>query len=402
MRDELKKKEEESNLDYICRLYNNKVEYNLSNREIYDIYTSETGDIRGESTVRCEAMNYIKGFNNGFEKALSNRESDNLEEQREILRNIKIERNKLSVERMENNKILRDYSRVDMKFDQIENAIKSLKPLDIPIYFPYLKNKKEGILVLTDTHYGKRTLIKGLKGEVINEYNEDIFKERMEKLLVETVEISNKEDIERIHLTLQGDLIEGMLRNSTLMNLQNGMIDQTMQFAEYIATWLNKLSEYVLIDLYYCLGNHSEARILNAKSGDFPQENLERVIIFYLKSRLKENKNITIHSNDTGFIFFDCLGTTIMGSHGQEKNLEQALKDYSHIYKENIDMFITGHLHHNSSKEIGLDTEIIRAGSICGVDDYSMKLRKTSNASTVFMVIEEGKGKTITYNIKLK
>ena len=46
------------------------------------------------------------------------------------------------------------------------------------------------------------------------------------------------------------------------------------------------------------------------------------------------------------------------------------------------------------------DIEYIQCPSIIGIDDYSLKL-KTSNAGAKVMVIEEGKGRTITHNIKL-
>ena len=49
-----------------------------------------------------------------------------------------------------------------------------------------------------------------------------------------------------------------------------------------------------------------------------------------------------------------------------------------------------------------MNCEVIKAPSLCSVDEYSMKLRRTSGAGALLFVIEEGKGKTITYDIKLK
>ena len=48
------------------------------------------------------------------------------------------------------------------------------------------------------------------------------------------------------------------------------------------------------------------------------------------------------------------------------------------------------------------DIEYIQCPSIIGIDHYSLKLKKTSNAGAKVMILEENKGRTLTYNIKLK
>ena len=78
MRDELKKRDGESNQEFGIRLYSNKIEYGLSNKEIYYTYINETGDNRAESSVRGEFTNLIKGIEIGYEKALSDREGNNI------------------------------------------------------------------------------------------------------------------------------------------------------------------------------------------------------------------------------------------------------------------------------------------------------------------------------------
>ncbi|MNO08903.1 hypothetical protein D3C81_2317920 [compost metagenome] len=49
----------------------------------------------------------------------------------------------------------------------------------------------------------------------------------------------------------------------------------------------------------------------------------------------------------------------------------------------------------------GKDIEFIQLQSIIGIDDYSLKIKKTANPGAKAMIIEEGKGRTVTYNIKL-
>lgn len=56
-----------------------------------------------------------------------------------------------------------------------------------------------------------------------------------------------------------------------------------------------RLSKYVALDIYTTVGNHSEIRPLGSKSFEFPHENMEEAIVHYIQSRLKDNRNVTVH-----------------------------------------------------------------------------------------------------------
>ena len=323
------------------------------------------------------------------------------------IRELKLERNKVQAEKVELNKLYREKARVDLRFEKLEDAIKNLEPIQVPVPYLITDGRKEGILTISDTHFGRNTLIKGLEGEIINEYNEDIFQDRMWQILDNAIQIIKKENLDIIRLIFNGDLIDGMLRQSQISQLQYGVVDQTMKFAEFTATWINELSKYCYIEMYCALGNHDQVRVLNSKNGEFPEENMCKIVYWYIKARLENNLNVNINVNNNEHIFFNSLGLNIMASHGEEKNLEQAIKDYTLLYGKRIDLFITGHLHSGYTKTVGIgkygmsDIEVIRVKSICGIDDYSTKLRKSSSAGTSLIIIEEDKGKTITYDIKL-
>jgi hypothetical protein len=62
---------------------------------------------------------------------------------------------------------------------------------------------------------------------------------------------------------------------------------------------------------------------------------------------------------------------------------------------------IGGHKHHQNSSNIGIESDVIGVPSVIGVDDYSLSLHKTSDPGATLFVLEEGKGKTMEYNIKL-
>ena len=81
--------------------------------------------------------------------------------------------------------------------------------------------------------------------------------------------------------------------------------------------------------------------------------------------------------------------------------MEQAIKDFSRTYKVDIDFMVGGHKHHQDSTNVGIQSDVIGAPSIIGVDDYALSLNKTSDPGATLFVLEQDKGKVMEYNIKL-
>lgn len=340
-------------------------------------------------------------------------EKTNSEEKQNLLN--EIERAKIELEKerkkkqtinVEFNKLLRESAREELFYESMERAIK-----ERPLYkvAPPLKinhNNKDGILAMSDFHYGREVSIKGLNGEIINEYNNDIFKKRMNDLLSQTVDICLDRGIEHLHIMNLADCIDGILRVSQLRSLQTGIIDSVIEFCEFLAEWLNALSSYVTIDYYQCWGNHDEIRILTGKKGDFPHENVNKIIMKFLELSLSNNTNIVIHNEDLPYIYFGICGSKVFGYHGEDKNLPKTLKWFEDIYGVNIDYIFGGHLHSQSLETVGMgsyaDKQAIRIPSICSIDDYSMGLHSSSRAGANIFIFEEGKGKKSTEDIWLK
>ena len=406
---ELLRKENESKFQYIKRLVYGKLKDKTLDYDFQELAPY----VFGVELSSCECRKRMYGVLNIIEQ-LENECFEGVTDQ-EVLDKITMQTLELKKERMKNqtinaqiNKNLRMVARNELTQEVIVDAMKNLQPLKC--HKPILRkvSKQEAILPISDIHFGKETTIYGLKGEILNQYNEQVYEERMQKLMEESIRICEKEDVSKLHVLLTGDLIDGMLRMTQIKKLQYGIIESTMRLAEHLSSYFNTLSNFVAIEIHYCLGNHSQIRPLGSSNGEFPEENMEKIIIWYLKSRLINNQNIQINDNLSDFIFFNCKGLNIMASHGEEKNLEKAIKDYNMLYGEQIDMFIGGHLHTTENKSIGLshkglsDVELVRVKSICSIDDYSMKLRRSSSAGTSLFIIEEGKGKTITYDINLQ
>lgn len=404
MTQELQRGTSEELADYHIRLFENRDKYVLSFDEIAELLNKEFGTTYSESKWRKDYAQYLKWKDYILQNNLEDEEISKLTIKKLELQK---ERNKLSTEKNELNKWIREQARTENVYEKIEQAIEKLEPVKSPTIKIKESNKiRTAIIDLADSHFGREGVIKGFHGEIIAEYSVEIFKTRMWELLDRVANIVAKEKIYHVTVLNLGDSVDGLLRFSQLQFLQLGVADQTMQYAEFLSEWLNKLSEYVTVDYRSVLGNHTETRPLNSQRGDFQQENVERLIVWYIKTRLTGNKNVTVYDAES-IIYFDVLGTKILAAHGQdERNLEASIKDYMMIYQVPVHILKSGHLHHHNNKTIGMNglqnIEYIQSPAICGIDEYSLKLKKTANAGSLVTIIEADYGKSNTYDIRLK
>ena len=317
------------------------------------------------------------------------------------IRELQKERYKLQTEKLENNRWLRENARDELILEKILGAINDSIPLSIPDVLPVTHNDKEFILCFGDEHFGTEFEIRGLHNEILNAYSPEIFESRMWDLMNQVIEIIQKESITKLNVFSMGDFSDGILRVGQLIKLRYGVIEGSVKYAEFICNWLNKLSQYVNIEYQMVAGNHTELRMLGQPKGTFKDDNTMLFVREAIKERLKNNPNFHMTINPTGLIYSTLLNYNILGIHGEVKNMESALKDFSTTYQTSIDILIGGHLHHDKTESVGVNKDTINVPSIIGIDDYSISLNKTSNAGATLFVLEEGKGKVQEYNIKL-
>ena len=399
----LNKLSNETNLQYIKRI----VEGKLVDKTIDDDFVELYMLLFGKEISSTEARKRFYGILDAFESESfeENIGIDNFESQMIQLENkrreIEKERQKLSTTKIEYNKWLRDNARDELIVEKICEEIAKLKPLEFPNVIPRVCRSTSGVLVFGDEHYGAELKITGLYGETLNEYSPEIFERRMEELLEQTIRIVDKEGFNTINVFNAGDFSDGLLRVGQLMKLRYGVVESTVRYSNYMINWLNELTKYVRVNFQKVDGNHTELRMLGQPKGTFSEDNMGLVFDAMLNVALADNPNFNYIKNPTGYIFDTISGFNVLGIHGEVKNMEQAIKNFSHTYKVPIDVLIAGHLHHTRSETIGVNRDVINVPSIIGVDDFALSLHKTSNAGATFIILEEGKGKVQEYNIKL-
>ncbi len=402
MEDRLKRLPNESKLDHIKRLTYGK----LIDKTIDEDYIELAPLIFNQELSSCECrkrMYGVKYLLEELDKEQVNNISDNeiLNKLEEKELNIQLDMKKRQAMSNEMNRRLRDFARIDLFLEKIDNAIHNIKPLETPQFKEVLHGKKDGIITIADLHRGKHIKLKDLLGNVINEYNTKISEQRMWNYLNQAKDIIEKEQLSHVNVCLLGDMIENILRNNSLNLLNEGVVDSIINVSEFLAQWINKLSELVRIDVYSAFGNHDTLRILNFDKYDLPEENIGKIIDRFIKIRLENNPRIIVHDNQLPHAIFESNGETVFLTHGEEKNLSQAIKDYKQNYGIDMTLVLAGHLHNKSSVTVSKDVECHRIPSICGNDEYSARLRKSGGAGGVIFITEENKGKTVEYTIKL-
>lgn len=383
---------DESYEDFLLRICENK--------ELIGTWSDVAGILNSELESNYTESKYRKDYYRLKNKDFRNLETDEINIK---IRELEKQRIKLKTEKIEYNKWLREEARDEMIKDEIVSAINNLKPLKVPDYIKPEFNNKSYLLAFGDCHYGIEFELKDLFGSTINKYSPDIFKERMWDLLNQLIYLIEKENIKTLEVWEMGDSLQGILRiNSQLMKLRYGIIESSILYADFLSEWLNKLSEYVYIRFQMVEdSNHNQLRILNTPKNSFPEENMSKVILTFIKERLKDNPNIKIIENPTGMNYTMVGCYNILGIHGEVKDLDKAIDEFSRIYQCHIDYICAGHLHHMVTKETGRNSEALNIRSIVGVDPYGLSLRKTSNAGASLFVFDSVFGKVCDYSLKV-
>lgn len=312
------------------------------------------------------------------------------------------ERMKLQTAKAEYAKWLREDARDEMFMEQVMDAIREHvgERTEIePIFMDH--GEREGVLCIADCHFGKEHKVHGLFDEVINEYSPEIFYNRMDRLMGCVIETVNKEGLTTLHVHNLGDSIEGLLRFSQLATLRYGAVDSAIIFGNYMGDWLRELSRHVIVIYGQTDGNHDEFRLLDGKKGQHLNESAGKIVRNCIRLKNEDNPNFEMIENRTGLIYDNVAGSCILGVHGEIKDVAHAIREFETIYDATIHYVETGHMHTDAYKNCGVRKGCIGVGSIVGVDDYSMQLRRIADATATLYICESGKGKTVQYTYTL-
>ena len=241
-----------------------------------------------------------------------------------IKEDIITERNKLQQEKVELNEKYRWQARNELYQERIINAIEKLPSFEKPLYLYTVKNENKvgstALLCLSDFHAGSTYEIKGLYGEVVNKYSFEIMEQRLWSIIKKIED----DDIvfDSMVVSLLGDCFENILRISSLSKLREPVVDTVIKFSEFISEWLVELYKIIKVPINVVTvgGNHDINRVLNQKP-QLEEENLTKLVVEFLKLRLKDFSEITI-DDYTDVAVKNIKNTNIMFQHGEDKDIE--------------------------------------------------------------------------------
>lgn len=362
-------------------------------QDVADILNGLLGTEFTESKFRKQFQAFEKMLEANREKFVDG--DAQLEEIKLATETLKKERIKLQTEKLEYARWFREDARDELFEEKVIESIRANIGKQEEIKnIPIIHDECVGVLAIADAHFAKEFKIYGLFNEVLNEYSPEIFYNRMEQLYSETLEYVNKNNLDKIHIFNLGDSVEGLIRHSQLFSLRYGVIDSATIFGNYLGKWLRTLSKEINIEYHQTNGNHDELRLLDGKKGQHLDESAGKIISNAIKLINEDNPNFKFTENKTGMIFTNIVGYNILGIHGEVPSLSNAIKDYSDIYNIKIDYIYGGHKHHTEFSNCGVRRGAISVGSIMGIEDFSMQIRKASDATASFAIFEKGKGKT--------
>lgn len=296
------------------------------------------------------------------------------------------EKVKISDERTQTRAYIRRLAREDtlkeIALQAVENmSAKKLLPTYTKSKTAISTNREnEAIVLLGDWHYGFDFELPW------NKFNPEICRERVAKLLNETIEYCNRNDVRRIHVFNLSDLIAGRIHLTIRLESRIDTITQTMEVSEILSEFLNDLTEDFEVEYYSCIDNHSRLEPNKADSLDL--ESLCRITDWYLNSRLGDR--VTFHENKYGLdiITTNILGHNVAGVHGHLDKPQKCIEDISLITRQSYDLICMAHLHHFSMDEKS-GCRVIGNGALMGTDGFASNLRLHSKPSQTIVIVSK-------------
>ncbi len=379
----LERREGESQEQYIVRLCKNKESLGITWNMVAEQVLMNCGIRHDESYYR----KYIPKMSRVEEDEDIDSVSDildDLTDEQKIL----AEKVRLSDERRQINALIRRLSRentlkeIALEYADKMSALKMLPQRDKMMFHDYSDGEHKAILQISDWHYG------AVINSVWNVYNTDIAKMRVGLLRDKVIEKCRKNNVEQLHVVNLSDMIQGRIHLPLRINNQVDAITQVMEVSELLAEFLSDLSEEFEVVYHDCLDNHS--RVEPNKNDSLDLESFARIITWYLKERLKDNKRVIICPNeyDDDIISFTVMGYNVCGVHGHRDSPSSVAENLTMLLKNRFDLVLTAHRHHFHADEPN-EVIVLSNGSLMGTDEHAKNLRKSSKPSQNLIIVSE-------------
>ena len=254
----------------------------------------------------------------------------------------------------------------------------------------------EAILQISDWHYGIEV------ESAYNSYNPGIAFNRIKMLRDKVIPLLERHRISKLYVVNLGDLIAGRIHLQLRINSRIDVITQIIEVSELLAQLLHSLSEYVDIEYFDTMDNHS--RLEPNLKNNIELESLTRITTWMLQERLRDNKRVKIQDfnpyGDDIITFRTTGGYNVAAVHGHKDSPTKIIDNLTMMTKIHYDLILSAHLHHFSADEKN-ETILVSSASLRGTDDYAQSLRLNSKPSQNLIILGEDNPLECIYNIPL-
>lgn len=398
----LDKRPEETKLEHHKRIINGK----LVDKTLVDFdYTELAEVVYGQPYSADVARRMFYGSKRTLdvltEEVLSELSGDKIiSEIEQKTYELQKEKQRFFDQRREYNKLANVDARIEHLYDRLEFAANNLKDsigsiYKEPVVFETMNN--EAVLVLCDWHYGMTT------DNIFNKYNTDICKQRVKKVVEDSIKRIKLHHCRKLHILALGDLLHGAIHFTARVASEELVCDQIMQVSEILAQSVEELSRYVEDTyVYVTYGNH--ARTIQNKKDSTHRDNMERLIPWWLATRLREYENIHIMpESENELILLSVCGHDGFATHGDLDTISRSPKILSTILSKNYGMSVEWGIfadkhHREALDEVGIYPMV--CGSLAGTDDYANEKRLYSTPSQLLLIFNEECGIDAEYVLK--
>lgn len=168
-------------------------------------------------------------------------------------------------------------------------------------------------------------------------------------MINETVDRLLLHGVRRLHVHLLGDFAHGAIHPTVRLESVENTCDQLMRVSEMLAQTIHELAAVVdYVDVYATYGNHM--RTVQNKKESIHSDNMEKIIPWWLRVRLKNEKKINICPQCEEFILDTICDKTVVSTHGDLDTVHNlgvtANMLFARDFGTPVDIAIMGDKHH--------------------------------------------------------
>jgi len=269
------------------------------------------------------------------------------------------------------------------------NSMRKLKPIVKKRYKGFV-NKKAGLLVLSDLHFG--SIVKDGK-KIIYDTKEATL--RMKRLTEITIEKLLDNDTNDLYIGMIGDMVDGdMIYKNHVFYVEKPAIEQVQDVVSAITQMIRDFeSSGINVSIGCVRGNHGITNYKNLET-----DNWDNVVYDMLNLVFAQDENVSIDHFQEDQAKVNVLDRQVVLYHGE--NLGEQCKTASGLKAfrglcgkhklQDGDIMLVGHLH-----TFGVETDqcklLIRNGSLSDASEYALKLNLYDTPSQTLLLLEKGK-----------